>query len=353
MIFAIQIFLAQRVVRSMHPRVGWSVPFSLGTRILAISVPVVIVINIISLIVSFFSIGNDARLSTAEGFLKFGASWNIMLVTVPFAIVSVACAVPGPRPERFGVGHLRVKTSLVMLVAALLAAGATVRTFAIFNPQPVDTDQVLFGKPVFYLTGFLMEITVVALYAFLRIDLLFHVPNGSSQPGDYSAASRAGRDEKGSWLSREEIEEVISQSGVPHQILKPSYSKYNMGQRSSSGTEAVIALFYPGTEGGANASGADMQTETTQGVLPPRPNNRVSRRASVMDALGYGQQTPRRRQSTVDPNGGLPSRPGPLQPGNSGESYQNFNARPIEEEYNEAFRRGQETGEIRIGTEFV
>lgn len=304
-IFVVNIFFAQRIVRSMHPGVGWSVPFSLGTVILAISVPPVIILQITSISVFFLSTDNPDRADVAVALLKTGSSWNIWLVSFPFLVISIACAIPGPKPEKFGSGNLRVKTSLAMLGAALLATGATVRTYGTFNPRPPNSGDVLYSKAVFYVTQFSFEIIVVALYAFARIDLLFHVPNGSSKPGDYSS-NRTGDTEKAVVLSRGEIRDKIEETGLHHQILKPSYSSSFM----QTGAEPVFAVFYPSAPDAASLVGMaeDMANE---GKLPPRPADRVSRRQSVAEVFRSTSSASRR---PLQGGYGLPAQPRPPRP---------------------------------------
>jgi hypothetical protein len=306
-IFVVNIFFAQRIVRSMHPAVGWSKPFSLGTTMLAISVPPVIILQIVSISVFFLSTDNPDRADTAVTLLKAGSSWNIWLVTFPFLTIFLACSVPGPRPEKFGSGSLRVKTSLAMLGAALLATGATVRTYGTFNPRPNDSGDVLYSKPVFYITQFSFEIIVVALYAFARIDLLFHVPNGASGPGDYSADKAGDMEEAaGRAPSRGEIRDKLEKTGLRHQILKPSYSSSFM---PAAGPEPVFAVFYPSAPGAAPPVGSLAEDMASEGQLPPRPANRVSRRQSVVEAF----------RSTASVSRG-PSQPRPPRPPRSTQS---------------------------------
>ncbi|KAJ4415987.1 hypothetical protein N0V82_007013 [Gnomoniopsis sp. IMI 355080] len=276
-IFAVNIFLTQRIIRSMHPKFGWSLPFSLITRAMAISVPIFIVSQIVSIIVIFFSVDNEGRFDGFDKLLKVGTTYLLILATFPFWAIFLACSVPGPRPEKFGVGHLRVKTSLVMLASTMLTTGAIVRIYAIFNPRPADTNDVLYGKPVFYTTQFMLEILVVAAYAVFRFDLLFHIPNGSSKPGDYSIKEPEDV-EKPQIITRQKIETRIAASGVPHQIL---YSKNPIGP---SGDEPVYAVFFPQLKGSNAADAREMEYETK---LPPRPPRRVSRRESIME---YVQQ---------------------------------------------------------------
>lgn len=310
-IFVVNIFFAQRIVRSMHPTVGWSRPFSLGTVILAISVPPVIILQIVSISVFFLSTDNPDRADTAVALLKFGSSWNIWLVSFPFLAIFISCSIPGPKPEKFGSGSLRVKTSLAMLGAALLATGATVRTYGTFNPRPPNSGDVLYSKAVFYVTQFSFEIIVVALYAFARIDLLFHVPNGSSQPGDYSA-NKTGDTEKAVVLSRGEIRDKIEETGLHHQILKPSYTSSLM----QTGTEPVFAVFYPSAPDAASLVGM-AQDMVSDGKLPPRPVDRVSRRQSVVEAFRSTSSMSRRPpQGTY----GLPAQPRPPRPPRSTQS---------------------------------
>lgn len=296
-------------MRSMHPRFGWSTGFSIATRAMAISVPIIIIVQIVSLIVLFFSVNNPARLQAAQGVLKFGTSYNLFLSTFPFISISIACAIPGPKPEKFGTGSLRVKTSLVMFVSAILTTGATIRTYAFFNPRPPINDDVLYGKPIFYTTQFMLEIIVVALYAAMRFDLLFHIPNGSSGPGDYSRG-RSGDAEKDALITREDIQERIEACQVPYQILSSSYSKNTATGASITGVDQpVYAVFFPELSGTA----ALQTLAVEEGQLPPRPMQRVSRRQSVMEVMGSraSRRVSQLPSSSFSPTsfGGLPANP--------------------------------------------
>lgn len=60
--------------------------------------------------------------------------------------------------------------------------------------NPASKSGVVESKAVFYITGFTFEITVVALYAVMRIDRRFWVPDGAKGPGDYSRLQRGEED---------------------------------------------------------------------------------------------------------------------------------------------------------------
>ena len=129
-IFAVNLFFAQRLVRAMHPSIGWHSGFSQLSLFLIFSVPAVIVLNIITLSVSFFSVGKLTQLRATEDVLKLGAAWNMMLAVMPLLWLFLASAKPGPSPENFGTGDFRAKAALLVFSSGTLAFGAAVRLSA-------------------------------------------------------------------------------------------------------------------------------------------------------------------------------------------------------------------------------
>ncbi|GJC91097.1 hypothetical protein ColLi_13935 [Colletotrichum liriopes] len=279
LMFAVNIFFAQRLARSIHPKAGWCTAFGQLTFILLISVPVFVLLNMISTIVSFFSVGNADRLEVTDILVKFGSSWNLWLAVFPVLVVSGCLCVPGPKPEKFGSGSQRVKVALLYLGAFLLITGQTIRLYTVFNKEPPGTTSVIYSKAVFYTTGFTFELLVIALYAILRVDQRFHIPNGSSGPGDYSGDKKRGH------YSVEEIERLIDDLGVPHQIMRERKGPEDM--------EMVFTIFFAtkkndkDNEKEKSEWGSD---ETTAGsnvkvaALPERPK-RITRRQTLIDAI--------------------------------------------------------------------
>ncbi|KAM3427381.1 hypothetical protein NHJ13734_009004 [Beauveria thailandica] len=272
-IFAVNLFLAQRLVRSMHPAFGWRPAFSYLSLFLIFSVPAVIVMNIIATSLSFFSAGKPIRLQASEGVLRVGASWNMMLVTMPLLWVFLASATAHSSPEQFGVGNLARKGSLLVFSATTLAVGAAVKLAAILNPADVEAMSPLFTKGAFYTTGFMLEILTVAAYAFFRIDLTFHIPNGASGPGGYSQHPNAENTKPRLWTAGEVMEE-IGKIGVRHQFLSPS-----SGDGNKQGP--ILALLHLDSTEHDGSVNAELQYEH-QG---PLRSARVSRRQSFMEAV--------------------------------------------------------------------
>lgn len=273
-------------MRSIHPRTGWCTAFGQFVACLLLSTPALIIFNATNLIVSFFSVGNLDRLETTDNLLKFGAGYNMFLAAFPVIVVTGCLCVPGPEPERFGTGSLRVKVGLLFFGSFLMMVGHAIRVFTIVNREPPGTDSVIYGKAVFYTTGFMFELLVVAAYAVGRVDLRFHVPNGSSGPGDYSG------DKDGGDYSVEEIETIVGNLGVPHQIMRERKGPEDM--------EMVFAIFFAtkkdkdekknGEEGGISedatvvGSNAEIGGRLGEAPLPDRPK-RITRRQTFIDAL--------------------------------------------------------------------
>jgi hypothetical protein len=275
----VNLFFAQRIFRAMHPKIGWHPVFNIFTSFLIWSVPSVIVLNITVLSISLYSVGNDAQMEAAERALTVGAGWNIMLSVMPLIMLLISgalTAINTKAPERFGKGSLTTKATLLGYSSATLAVGAVIRAAAISNPAPPDTGDILFGKAVFYTTGFLLEILVVAIYAVARIDLLFHIPNGSNQPGHYSAGHRV-RPKKGLAAMDHDIEEMLGLLGIRYETI--------IAPISSDEHEFVFAKLC------ITKPDDPRPLETIEGeacnspvYMPPR-SNRVSRRLSLKESL--------------------------------------------------------------------
>jgi hypothetical protein len=206
-LFAVNILFTARLVRGMHPALGWNPIFKTFSRILAFSVPTVVILNILALSFMFFSPLDTTRFEGAEKLLKFGLSWNMFLSVYPVITLLIVSMLPvpigSPPPEQFGYGPLRIKVAMVAYASTTLSVGAAIRLAALLNPQPADNTAIIFSREVFYTVGFTLEILIVALFAVGRIDLRFHVPNGSSRPGDYSRRNRSEKstDDEDSSLS--------------------------------------------------------------------------------------------------------------------------------------------------------
>ncbi|RDW64619.1 hypothetical protein BP6252_10270 [Coleophoma cylindrospora] len=182
-LFAVNAVLAQRVLRALHPNFGWRPIVGVFFTGILISVPVIIIWNIVNLTLSYFAIGPE----TTHDFLLFGSAYTTFLSLLPIFIIIGGLSAPSAvLIEDFGTGSFIAKVLILLLASSLLVAGTLTRLIGALVLYPFDAPGKVDSKVLFYITGFLLEIIVVYLYAILRIDLRFHIPDGSRGPGDYS-----------------------------------------------------------------------------------------------------------------------------------------------------------------------
>lgn len=281
-VFAVNLFFAQRLIRAMHPSIGWHPVFSHFSLFLIWTCPVVTIMNIIAVCVSFLV---PAQAQVAETVLKVGACWNMMLVVTPLFWLFIASAKPGPTPENFGVGDFRAKATLLVFSASVMTVGAAVRLAISSNHNGPDE---LFSKATLYTTQFMLELLTVALYGFFRVDQIYHIPNGSSGPGDYSSNTSPRR---GLWTP-EDIEREVGKLGVRYDILR---------SRGGNKKGPVFAMLYPASDGQPMAYSDKELPEVPQGYedgsLPPRPR-RVSR-MDIFSSGTYPERPSRSRRTTM------------------------------------------------------
>ncbi|RDA93843.1 hypothetical protein CP533_6393 [Ophiocordyceps camponoti-saundersi (nom. inval.)] len=234
LVFIVNLFFTRRILCAMHPSVGWHPVFGKVFLFLVASIPAVVILNIVSLSFFFFSSDNFERHEMTEKLLIFGGSWNLSLTMLPLVVIFVACAMPGPPVEQFGQGTLIFKTSIFIFVAAMTAAGAAVRLAVALNPLGGLLKLSLFDRSVFYVTSFTFDILTVIIYAYFRVDLLFHVPDGSSKQGDFAAGVK--RPEKGQPWTTRELEREFARLGIQCDRLQSRW-----GVKS----DQLLLRFYP------------------------------------------------------------------------------------------------------------
>ena len=194
LLFVVNLIFAQRIVRACYPHFGWHV---LASRIF-MAIYVLIILTLVMLIIatvqSFYTLSaNTQRID--RGIQRYGSSWYAFVAFLPILIVFIGLVLPRrTRVEKFGIGRFRTKIRILLIAAVLLSLGAFFRAGTGYRtPRPRNHPAWYHSRACFYLFNFGVEILVVYLYAILRVDLRFHVPNGSSGPGDY-VAGRATAD---------------------------------------------------------------------------------------------------------------------------------------------------------------
>lgn len=188
-IFILNLFLAQRILRAEQPHLGWSKALRTMCKVLYALIGGVVVMIITAGVLSFYT-RNTRTLKACRDIQLAATTYLFVFTTLPIFHVAAAHSLPkSAARESFGRGHTGVamKKSIVT-VASLLsitAIGFKLGT-AYMSPRLKSDPAWYHSKAAFYCFNFLIEIVILALLTVSRIDRLFWVPDGSKESGDYT-----------------------------------------------------------------------------------------------------------------------------------------------------------------------
>ncbi|PSN66627.1 hypothetical protein BS50DRAFT_494310, partial [Corynespora cassiicola Philippines] len=192
-LFLVNWFFTQRIVRAQHARWGWSMPYRVVHRMAIVCLVLCLLMLVVAAIQQFFTLDpNTLRID--RNLQLTGQTYFAAFCFAPLVLIAISLILPRRGTEKFGAGRLRNNIAILAIAATILSAGAIFRcVIAWLPPTPLRTAQGAplpapwyFSKACFYVFNFLTELFVVIFYAVMRVDLRFHVPNGSKKPGDYS-----------------------------------------------------------------------------------------------------------------------------------------------------------------------
>ncbi|KAI0852965.1 hypothetical protein F5Y00DRAFT_272532 [Daldinia vernicosa] len=191
LIFIINLFFAQRVLRAYHPRLGWH----RGTRgfvwFLIACVLCCLVMAIVATIHSFYTLDTRARRADRAVQL-FAGLYLAFLAFLPVPVVGLAAAAQHARRfrfhrvEKFGEGRWRNKVGLLVFASLVATLGAAFRVGVNFDGRPSSKPAWFHSKACYYGFNFVTDLVVSTAYLLARFDRRFIVPDGAQGPGDYS-----------------------------------------------------------------------------------------------------------------------------------------------------------------------
>ncbi|KIW43561.1 uncharacterized protein PV06_04652 [Exophiala oligosperma] len=186
-IFVVNLIFAQRIVRAIQPRIGWSPAFKISFVIIYGLTVLLLIATVICIVHSHYTLNPD-DLRIDLHIEQAAITYFLCLAFLPLLLVYVAQVLPRTRrPEKFGTGSWRSKVRILTLGAALCTFGAGFRTGSNFmNPRRADDPAWYHSKVCFYLFNFTIEVLVVYLYLITRVDKRFYIPNGCKTDGDYT-----------------------------------------------------------------------------------------------------------------------------------------------------------------------
>ncbi|KAL2178418.1 uncharacterized protein P884DRAFT_323667 [Thermothelomyces heterothallicus CBS 202.75] len=201
-LFIVNLILARRVVRALHPRLGRHPALTHAFRALLATIVAILVMVVVCTVHS--SLGADAAARAKErDVLLFAGVYVTVVALLPAVAVALAWALPnrGPHPpEPLGTGPMWAKVALLGFASLLLTLGAGFRVGVNFAAKPAGQEQWYHSKPAFYCFNFVLDLIVVYSYAIFRFDRMFHIPpvdhkssaSGHSSGNDKEAAHGSG-----------------------------------------------------------------------------------------------------------------------------------------------------------------
>jgi hypothetical protein len=197
LLFVINLIFTQRVLRATHPQWTWTKWFSLAFKLYYASIVIMLIALIIGTVQSFYTLSHNTR-RIDRTIQLVGSTYFAVGAFLPIPLIVLNIILPKQsRVEKFGEGRFRTKIYILLFCSFILTFGAAFRAGVGYVPRPRDNPAWYHSKAVFYIINFGIEITVVALYAIIRVDKRFHVPNGAKGPGDYTGTKAEKVDVEG------------------------------------------------------------------------------------------------------------------------------------------------------------
>jgi hypothetical protein len=130
-LFIINIIFSMRLVRSLHPTLGWHPGFSIAFKFLCVLIGTTLIMVISGTVQSFYTL--DPTIKDRDRKLQlYGSTFLAVVATLPLPATVLSLLIPYSPPDRFGIGRLRTKVTVLLVSTVLLALGAWYRCGSTF-----------------------------------------------------------------------------------------------------------------------------------------------------------------------------------------------------------------------------
>lgn len=186
----VNLVFTQRLMRAMHPRIGWNKIYS----ILSVPVPLLVIISVVITVVttssiSFFTLDKNT-LRIEHNIVIAVLTTYCFFACLPMLSIAIMLIIPRRTTlDKFGTGSLRTKIILLFISSATLTLGIGWRAGTEWVPSVSTLERPwYFSKACFYLFNFTVECITLFLYLAFRADKRMYIPAGANAPGTYSGA---------------------------------------------------------------------------------------------------------------------------------------------------------------------
>jgi hypothetical protein len=196
LVYIINLIFSQRIIRAMHPHSGWHPACSFTLHALYVLIGLTLAIVITATVQSFYTLRPRTR-QIDRDLQLYGSTFLTIISFIPLPTVVVSFCVPRTSAlDRFGTGRFRTKVGILLAGSSALCLGAAFRCGALWK-RPVPRTEPMpgyYSRACFYIFVFAVEIVVIYLYAVMRVDLRFYIPDGADRRHTYrvDGPSKAG-----------------------------------------------------------------------------------------------------------------------------------------------------------------
>ncbi|KAL4758328.1 uncharacterized protein BDW70DRAFT_170411 [Aspergillus foveolatus] len=187
LVYIINLILAQRILRAKQPHIGWHPIARIGSKVFYYLIPAALIMVITAIVVSSYSLNPGTR-SDCRDVQLAAITYLLIFTCLPLLHIVPAVLLPQSKQEEsFGQGSMFAKVIVVTVSTCLCILIAGFKAGTLWSPaRPISNPAWYHSKAAFYVFNFALEIMILGLLTFSRIDKRFHIPNGSTKPGDYS-----------------------------------------------------------------------------------------------------------------------------------------------------------------------
>lgn len=248
LLYFVDLFMMERIVRAQHPYFGWTKPFSLVVPVMCLiavlSVVMVVVTGIqmsYTLSTNTLRIDRDVRLFVETAFAVIAAV-PLFVVLLSTLIRQLPAIKHSNTMDKFGAGSMRAKILMVCFASFILAFADSFKAGTDYFPElPLSASTPwYYTRGVFYGLGLAPEIIVLYMWAIFAINHRFVIPDGARGPfsyaGGFTFAGETGN-EKRTLGNRDSTRDLVGSSPS----LAHSGRSGRSGRSSSRGRESVIS----------------------------------------------------------------------------------------------------------------
>lgn len=186
-VYLVNLIFAQRVLRAMHPKIGWNHALSHVFHASYALLAGTLIMVITATVLMFYTL-DPQTIQACIDCQRAAVIFLFILTAVPLVLLAASFLLPRSedREETFGIGSIKIKAILLTATACL---ATTISGFKLGttweSARPMNDPAWYDSRAAFYCFGFMLEILILCIYIFGRVDQRFYVPNGSAKRRSY------------------------------------------------------------------------------------------------------------------------------------------------------------------------